>query len=222
MKTVLILGERDSSGAVQNATLELLALAQARTIPADVVMEDGDRPRLLQDAVGARRVRVWFLTGDVSRYSARKLARAIEAICQKIGADSLWGSSSLRSRDLLVLLRRSGRWRRHRCRARPRAGADGMGRDVRGVRGARGAPGSAVGTLHEPRVRLDGGGRRRPRGRGRRRRRDLRRQAEVTCASSDDLVVPEREEGVQLKDADVVLDVGAGVGAKGVPRPRSS
>ena len=215
MKSVLIIGERDASGAVQNATLELLALTQARKLPADVVMEDGDRPRLLQTLSAHGANRVWFLTGNVSRYSARKLACAIDAICQKIGVDSLWGSSSLRSRDLLSY-----------CAGL--AGGDVIG----AVRGVEHGPAGWIITSEAYAGRVV--------------RRDrpsarftslafastgvaatARESAAAVAAESfdvngsdvrfvGDVVVPEREEGVQLKDADVVLDVGAGVGAKGV------
>jgi len=77
MNTVLVLGECDASGALQNATLQLLALARARQVPADVVVDDGDRPRLVQELSAHGVSKVWFLTGDVARYSARKLASAI-------------------------------------------------------------------------------------------------------------------------------------------------
>ena len=215
MKTVLIIGERDASGAVQNATLELLALAQARNLPADVVMEDGDRPRLLQTLAAYGANRLWLLTGDVSRYSARKLACAIDAICQKISVDSLWGSSSLRSRDLLSY-----------CAGL--AGGDVIG----AVRGLEQGPAGWVVTSEAYAGRVV------------RRDRPSARFTSLAFASTGvaavardnatpiaaegvdvkggdvqfvgDLVIPEREEGVQLKDADVVLDVGAGVGAKGV------
>ena len=215
MKTVLIIGERDASGAVQNATLELLALAQARKLAADVVMEDGDRPRLLQTLSAHGANRVWFLTGDVSRYSARKLACATDAICQKIGVDSLWGSSSLRSRDLLSY-----------CAGL--AGGDVIG----AVRGLEPGPAGWVVTSEAYA------------GRVLRRDRPSSRFTSLAFASTGvaavarenaaivaaegvdvkggdvrfvgDLVAPERQEGVQLKDADVVLDVGAGIGAKGV------
>jgi alkylation response protein AidB-like acyl-CoA dehydrogenase/electron transfer flavoprotein alpha subunit len=215
MKTVLIIGDRDASGAVQNSTLELLALARARKLPADVVIEDGDRPRLLQTLSAHGANRIWFLTGDVSRYSARKLACAIDAICQKIGVDSLWGSSSMRARDLLSY-----------C-----AGLAG-GEVIGAVRGLEQGPAGWIVTSEAYAGRIV--------------RRDqpsarftslafastgvaaaARENATPAAAEGVDvkggdvrfvgeLVVPEREEGVQLKDADVVLDVGAGVGAKGV------
>jgi alkylation response protein AidB-like acyl-CoA dehydrogenase/electron transfer flavoprotein alpha subunit len=215
MNSVLIIGERDASGAVQNLTLELLALAQARKIPADVVMPDGDRPGLLQTLSAHGANRVWFLTGDVARYSARKQASAITAICQKIGVDSLWGSSSLRSRDLLSY-----------CAGL--AGGDVIG----AVRGLEAGPEGWV-VASEAYA-----------GRVVRRDRPSSRFTSLAFASTGvaavaregaaavpaetfdvngsdvrfvgDLVVPEREAGVQLKDADVVLDIGAGVGAKGV------
>jgi alkylation response protein AidB-like acyl-CoA dehydrogenase/electron transfer flavoprotein alpha subunit len=215
MKTVLIIGERDASGAVQNATLELLALARARKLPADVVMEDRDRPRLLQTLSAHGANRVWFLTGDISRYSARKLACAIDAICQKIGVDSLWGSSSLRSRDLLSY-----------CAGLAR------GQVIGAVRGLEQEPTGWVVTSEAYAGRVV------------RRERPAARFTSLAFASTGvaaaarenataiaaegvdvnggdvrfmgDLVIPEPEEGVQLKDADVVLDVGAGVGAKGV------
>jgi alkylation response protein AidB-like acyl-CoA dehydrogenase/electron transfer flavoprotein alpha subunit len=215
MKTVLVLGERDASGAVQSVTLELLALARARELPADVVVEDGDRPRVLQELSAHGASRVWFLTGDVGRYSARKLACAIDALCQKTGADSLWGSTSLRSRDLLSY-----------CAGL--AGGDVLG----AVRGLEQGPDGWVVTseAYAGRVlRRDRLGSRftclafASTGVGAVARPDappaVAEAVDVKAGDvrfAGDLVPPEKAEGVQLKEADVVLDVGAGVGAKGV------
>jgi alkylation response protein AidB-like acyl-CoA dehydrogenase/electron transfer flavoprotein alpha subunit len=219
MKTVLVLGECDASGAVQNATLELLALARERQLPAEVIVEDGDRARLLKDLSAHGAAKVWLLTGDVSRYSARKLACAIDAVCQKSGADSLWGSMSMRSRDLLsycaglaggdVLtavreLEKSGDvWvatsesyagrvlREDRLVARFTCLAFASA-GVTAVARPEATPAACEA------VDVKGG--------------------EVRMVG--DLVPPEKEEGVRLKDAEVVLDLGAGVGAKGIIEAR--
>jgi alkylation response protein AidB-like acyl-CoA dehydrogenase/electron transfer flavoprotein alpha subunit len=215
MKTVLVLGECDGAGVLQNATLELLALARARQLPAEVVVEDGDRPRLVQELSAHGASKVWFLTGDVSRYSARKLGCAIDALCQKTGADSLWGSTSQRSRDLLSY-------------SAGLAGGDVLSA-VRGLEKV-GDTWIATSESHAGRVL----------------RKDTlsprftcmafastgvpaAAQADAALAVADvvdvkagdlrftgDLIPPEKEEGVQLKDAEVVLDVGAGVGSKGI------
>ncbi len=215
MKTVLVLAERDASGAVQKSTLELLALARARQLRAEVVVEDGDRPVLVQELSTYGASKVWFLTGDVSGYSTRKLACAIDSLVQNTGADSLWGSGSLRSRDLVSY-----------C-----AGLAG-GRALSGVRGLEkiGDEWVAVSDSHAGRftrrdrlpsrltcvsfaatgvaaiTRSDAGA----------------AVSEVVEVKAGDLrfigglVPPEKEEGIQLKDAEVVLDIGAGVGGKGV------
>jgi alkylation response protein AidB-like acyl-CoA dehydrogenase/electron transfer flavoprotein alpha subunit len=215
MNTVLVLGECDASGALQNATLELLTLARARQLPADVVVEDGDRPRLVQELSAHGAGRVWFLTGDVSRYSARKLACAIDALCQKTGADSLWGSTSQRARDLLSYCAglaggdvlnavrglekvgdawvaasesHAGRVLRKDTLSSRFTSLAFASTGVAAVARADAAPAVAEA------VDVKGG--------------DLR--------FTGDLIPPEKEEGIQLKDAEVVLDLGAGVGSKGI------
>ena len=219
MKTVLILGECDGTGTLQGATLELLALARARELTADVVLEDGDRPRLLQELSAHGASRVWFLTDDSSRYAARKLACAINALCERIGAESLWGSMSFKSRDLLAY-----------C-----AGLAG-GAALSGVRGLERADGAWRATSESYAGRVV----RRDRlpdgftsiafasaGVAAKGRTDAALAAAETLEVKGgdvrfvgDLVPPEKEEGIQLKDAEVVLDVGAGVGAKGVAEAR--
>jgi alkylation response protein AidB-like acyl-CoA dehydrogenase/electron transfer flavoprotein alpha subunit len=215
MNSVLILAERDPSGTLQGATLELLTLAAARHLHAEVVVEDGDRAALVQEFSAYGASKVWFLTGDIAGYSTRKLACAIESLVQHTGADSLWGSASLRSRDLLSY-----------C-----AGLGG-GHVLGAVRGLEQVGGGWVATSdsHAGRfVRKD--------------RLPSRftclsfaavgvaavARAEAAGADSEalevkagdvrftsKLVLPEKEEGVQLKDAEVVLSIGAGVGGKGV------
>ena len=216
MKTVLVLGERDASGALQSSTLELLTLARARGLTAEVVLDDGpDRARVQGELSAHGAARVWFLTGEVARYSARKLACAINTVCEKTGAESLWGSMSLRSRDLLAY-----------C-----AGLAG-GAALSGVRGLERAGDAWVAPSESYAGRVV--------------RRDrlpgcftsiafastgvpaeARSDAALAAVESlevkggdlrfvGDLIPPAEEEGIQLKDAEVVLDVGAGVGAKGV------
>ena len=215
MKTVLVLGESDASGALLHSTLDLLALARARQLPADVVVEDGDRPRLLQELSAHGASKVWFLTGDISRYSARKLGCAIDALCQRTAVDSLWGSTSQRSRDVLSY-----------CAGL--AGGDVLG----AVRGLEKDGDTWVATSESYAGRVQ--------------RRDRLSSGftslgfastdvaaiattDATPAAFDvvdvkagdlrftgDLVPAEKEEGVQLKDAEVVLDLGAGVGSKGI------
>ena len=215
MKTVLVLGECDASGTLQHSTLDLLTLARARQLPADVVVEDGDRPRLLQELSAHGASKVWFLTGDISRYSARKLGCAIDALCQRTGADSLWGSTSQRSRDLLSYI----------------AGLAG-GEVVGAVHGLEKAGDTWVVTSESHA------------GRVLRKDRLTSRFTSLAFASTGvaavatadaapaaaevvdvkagdlhftgELTPPEKEEGVQLKDAEVVLDLGAGVGSKGI------
>ena len=215
MKSVLVLGECDATGTVQDATLQLLALARARGLPAEVVVEDGDRPRLLQQLSAHGAVRIWFLTGDVSRYSVRKLASAIDAVCQKSGADSLWGSTSLRSRDLLSYcagLAGGGVLTAVRaldrdadvCVVTSEAYAGRVVRKDRLSSGFTCLAFAATGVAAEPRadaapaavdvMDVKGG--------------DLRFVGE--------LVPPVKEGGIRLKDAQLVLDIGAGVGAKGI------
>jgi len=215
MKKILVLGERDPSGSVQAATLELLALAAARQLPAEVVVEDGDRPALVQELSAHGASKVWFLTGDIARYSTRKLACAVDSVVQSTGADSLWGSSSLRSRDLLSycaglaggrvlsavhgLEQAGGEWLatsdtyagRFVRRDRLPAGFTCLSFAATGVAAvARAAAAPAEFDATEVKAG------------------DLR--------FTGDLVRPEKEEGVRLKDAEVVLSIGAGVAGKGV------
>ena len=219
MNTVLILGECDAAGSVHNATLELLALARERRLPAAVVVEDGDRERLVRELSAHGAAKVWLLAGDVKPYSARKLACAIEAVCAKSGVDSLWGSMSMRSRDLLAYcaglagadvltavcaLEQSGDgWvatsesyagrvlRKDRLDARVTCLAFGS----TGVTAAV-LPDAATAACEL--VDVKGG--------------------DITLVG--DVVRPEKDEGIGLKDAEVVLDIGAGVGAKGVIEAR--
>jgi len=215
MKNVLVLGERDASGVVQSSTLELLALAAARQLRAEVVLEDGDRPALARELAAHGASRVWFLTAETVGYSTRALACALESLVQKTGADSLWGSVSLRSRDVLSYCAglaggkaigavrdleqigdewvatsesHAGRFvRRERLAARFSC-LSFAAAGVAAVAGAEAAPAdSEVLEVKPGDVRFAGG-----------------------------LVPSEKEEGVQLKDAEVVLSVGAGVAGKGV------
>jgi alkylation response protein AidB-like acyl-CoA dehydrogenase/electron transfer flavoprotein alpha subunit len=215
MKTVLVLGERDASGSLQNATLELLALARARQLPAEVVVDDGDRPGLLRELSAHGASKVWFLTGDISRYSARKLAGAIDAVCQRTGADSLWGSMSLRSRDLLsYCAAMAGGEVVSAVRDLEKVGDTWVaasesyaGRVLRKDRlTSRFASLAFASTGVAPVARADAA---------------PAVAEEVDVKAGDlrfigDLVAPEKEEGIHLKEAEVVLDLGAGVGSKGI------
>ena len=215
MKNVLILAERDPSGTLQRATLELLGLAAARQLHAEVVVDDGDRTALVQELSAHGASRVWFLTGDVTPYSARKLACAVEALVQRIGAHALWGSASLRSRDLLSYCAGlAGGQALSAVRGLERAGEAWMatsdshaGRFVRRDRlssrftclsfasaGAAAVAQAGTAMAESEALEVKAG--------------DVRFTGE--------LAPPEKEEGVQLKDAEVVLSIGAGVGAKGI------
>ena len=215
MKNVLVLGERDASSVVQSSTLELLALAAARQLRADVVVEDGDRPALARELAAHGASKVWFLTAETVGYSTRALACAVDSLVQKTGADSLWGSASLRSRDVLSYCAglaggnalgavrgleqvgdewvatsdsHAGRFvRRERLAARLSC-ISFAATGVTAVARAEAAPAdSEVLELKPGDVRFTGG-----------------------------LVPSEKEGGVQLKDAEVVLSIGAGVAGKGV------
>ncbi len=215
MNTVLVLAECDASGALQNATLGLLALARARQLRAEVVVEDGDRPRLVQELSAHGAAKVWFLTGDVSRYSARKLASALDALCQKTGADSLWGSTSQRSRDLLSYCAGlAGGDVLSAVRGLEKVGDTWVatseshaGRVLRKDRLSSRFTCLAFASTGVAAVAQEGAA--------------LAVTEMVDVKAGDlrftgDLIPPEKEEGVRLKDAEVVLDLGSGVGSKGI------